>query len=204
MAARDEIRHGQLGDRVDVPLCATRGRHRGVHLLRGEHHPAQTQCRCQALARRTQVHHAIRIEALQRADGLTVVSELAVVVVFEDIGVGAPRPVHHRGTPGGVQRQPVGEVVGRGDQRGGGVEILQVADDGALPVEPDRGAGASGRLDAIPKDEEAVGLYRYRPGQAAHPRQYLHGVTGAGADQNRIRCGADTAHPGHVFGYSRT
>ena len=57
-----------------------------------EHHPAEPQTRRQALAGRAHVDDPVGVHALERADGLAVVAELAVVVVLHHVGVAALGP----------------------------------------------------------------------------------------------------------------
>ena len=68
--------------------------------VRGQHHPADAQSRRQCLARRADVDHPVRRDALQCADGRPVVAVFGVVVVLDDQMAGA-RPFHERGAPGG-------------------------------------------------------------------------------------------------------
>ncbi len=91
-------------DRVDVELLSARGGEHRVDQVVGHHHPAQPQRLGQALAGRSQVDDPVRAQRLQRADGLAVVAELAVVVVVEDVTAGALRPVDDGGAPRRMQR----------------------------------------------------------------------------------------------------
>ena len=81
-----------------------------------QHHPGQPQAGGQGLAGGAQVDDAVRVEALEGADRLAVVAELAVVVVLQDQAAGAPGPVDGGGPPVGVQRDAGGELVGGGQQ----------------------------------------------------------------------------------------
>ena len=92
LAAADEVGHRQLVDGVDVELLAAGGGDDVFEEIVGQRHPAQSQDRREGLAGRPEVGDAMRIETLDRTDGLPVVAELTVVVVFDDVTAGAPRP----------------------------------------------------------------------------------------------------------------
>ena len=97
---------------------------------RGRHdEPADAQAGPECLARGAEVHHSVRCEALERADGVTVVAELAVVVVLDDPRVAIPRPSDEaRAALGAHDRAQRILVSGRDDDggRGGGSEHLDV------------------------------------------------------------------------------
>lgn len=97
-------------------LCLDHLRHQ---VLR-QYHPPQPQPGCQGIARRAQVYDVFRVEPLQGADRLSVVTEVAVVVVLQNQPARATRPVDRRGPPVGVERYTRREPVGRCQQHGPG------------------------------------------------------------------------------------
>ena len=71
--------HLRLGDRVDEHV--------------GEDEPAETKGRGEGLAQRAGVDDSIGVEALERADRVSVVAVFGVVVVFDRVGVVGVQPV---------------------------------------------------------------------------------------------------------------
>src|SRR5208282_2282478 len=115
-AAGDEFGEGELlqgaGAAVEVFLGATeRLGHAG-----GRVEPAQPQPWGEGLARSADVNHGFPVEVLQRADGLPVVSELAVVVIFDNHGTAAAVPFHQSGAAGRGHYRPERVLVRGSDQ----------------------------------------------------------------------------------------
>ena len=89
----------------------------------GRHqHPAQPHARRQPLARRADVDDLLGRQPLQRADGDAVVAVLGVVVVLDDQPL-APRPTRSARRVARVPARRRRELVGGGDDHGGGVGL---------------------------------------------------------------------------------
>ena len=86
-----------------------------------------------------EIDDTVGTQRLQGADRLAVVAELAVVVVVEDVTVGALGPLDDRGAPRRMQRHPVRVVVGGGEEHGGHVEVVELGHHRAVLVETDWG-----------------------------------------------------------------
>jgi hypothetical protein len=113
LAAREQVSEREL---VDGRRPGTQRRHLGfqwcLQRLR-DHQPTQAHARRKGLTHAAGEHNAVRIQRLHRPDRLSVVAELAVVVVLDDEAAAASGPFHHRGSPRGRQHHPVRVLVGR-------------------------------------------------------------------------------------------
>ena len=114
-----------------------------------EHEPRQPQPGRERLARGAGVDDVLGIEALERARGLAVVAELAVVVVLDHDRPALARPGHERRPAGGRERRAERELVGGGEQRGVGLDRLRAVlvdrhrhDPPRRPRARSRGGGA--------------------------------------------------------------
>ena len=118
-ARLDEVREGQLIGAAAHACARPFHRQHGVDEAVGQHHPAEPQRGRETLAHRAQVHHPLGIQALHRPDRLSVVAELAVVVVLE----GSPPARLAQSTTAarraGCSGPPIGKLVGGREQRGG-------------------------------------------------------------------------------------
>ena len=92
----DELCQGQLFGRWRAVVCLQLRAPDIGHEVRRDHEPAETKGRRQHFAGGTDVHHAIRSQALQGANWLTVVSILRVVVVLDDDRTLPGRPLEQR------------------------------------------------------------------------------------------------------------
>jgi hypothetical protein len=119
-SGRDELGQGQLIERAGLPVGQPLGRGDIAHQVAGQDQPAEAESRGQALAGRAGVDDVIGREALNGADRLAVVAELAVVVVLDDYAAGVAGPLDHPGPAPRLQRHPERELVGRGQQDGAG------------------------------------------------------------------------------------
>ena len=135
--------------------------------------PADAQGGRQGLADRSQRHHAVGGEALQRADRLPVVAELGVVVVLEDHPVDLVRPLHQLVATGRAQHRPGRALVGRRQQHGTGTAGAQVVDpdplrvDAGPPTPAARPAARCGRGPAGPGPPARSARCRARRGRRA-------------------------------------
>ena len=94
LAARDEIGQRELLDHGRAAVGEPLGERQLTGQPRRAQHPAEPQRRDQPLARRADVAHALRREALERAERPAVEAQLRVVVVLDDqpLDLVAPRP----------------------------------------------------------------------------------------------------------------
>src|SRR4029077_6177587 len=86
---RELVKTGGAAVRQQLLLCDRAGQRR-----RGQD-PAQPDRGRQRLADRAEGEHPVRGDALQHPDRLTVVAELRVVVVLDDVAVATAGPLHH-------------------------------------------------------------------------------------------------------------
>ena len=199
-ARRDELRECQLVQRArpfDVPL----GRHDLRDQFLGQHHPGEPETRRQRLARRAEVHHPLRIEALQSAHRLTVVSELPVVVVLQDQPAGGARPVDSRHAPVRAQLDPGRVLVRRCHQyRADSVQSRQIVSARATFVDVEGRDTQAGARQQVAIDVEAIRLDGHRP-YPPRPECLRHQhqtVVETGADDDPLRLGVHPAGPRQI------
>ena len=92
IATRHELGERRLGELRDVAVATTLFGHRRAKCGRQDE-PADAQTGPECLARGAEIHHSVGRDALERADGVTVVAELAVVVVLDDPRVAFSGPI---------------------------------------------------------------------------------------------------------------
>ena len=93
-----------------------------IDKIRRYHDVAESQRREQNFAERSDVDHAgVRVEALQRGDGLAFVAVLAVVIVFDDPRAGALSPFDQLQTARSAHGDAERKLVRRGHERGAGL-----------------------------------------------------------------------------------
>ena len=196
--ARDEVGERQLAERLGVEVAvelrsATGWTRCGGSTIQPSRTPGPS-----VFDARADVDDVVRRGALQGADRLPVVAELAVVVVLDDDAADAPRPrgeragaVRCRVTPGRV-------MVGRGDHHGPprrreGVGVRApipstASGDDPLPGEPHHLAvkGKPGILHARPR--------RRRPAR----REQVQRPARAGGDHDPLRVGLHPAGAAEV------
>ncbi|RPK52228.1 hypothetical protein EES40_02935 [Streptomyces sp. ADI93-02] len=197
----DELRERQLVRDAGHPVEAALRLADLLHQVLGQHHPGQPQPGRQGLAGRPQVDDPLRVEALERAHRLTVVAELAVVVVLQDQTARGPRPVDRRGPPVGVQRDAGGELVGGGQQHRARTRCSRQR-PGPRPERVDRDArGAQARVgQEVPVDVQPVRLDGHPP-HPVTPQHLPHQrepVDEPGADHDALRVRVHPARPCQV------
>ena len=190
----DEVATGK-GAVVDW-MCGTPDQ-----LLR-EHHPGDPQPGGEGLARGAEVDHPVRVEALEGADRLPVVAELAVVVVLQDEAAGGPCPVDDRRPPVRGQRAAERELVGGRQQHRVRGERGQGVDARGTRVEGQRRGGEPGLAQQSGVVAEAVRLHGRGPGAApAQGAGYQHqAVREPRADHDPFGPGVDAPGAGQVLG----
>jgi hypothetical protein len=157
-AGRDELGQGQLVERAGLPVGQLLGRGDIVGQVAGQDEPAEAESRGQALAGRAGVDDVIGREALNRADRLAVVAELAVVVVLDHHAPGVTGPLDYPGPAPRRQRHPERELVGRGQQhRAGRADLVH---HGAAVVDRQHGQPQAGGRGHGPVAGLPVGLDR--------------------------------------------
>ena len=168
--------------------------------------PADAEGGRQGLADRSQRHHAVGRQALQRAHGLPVVAELGVVVVLEDHPVDVVRPLHQLVATGRAQHRPGRALVGRRQQHGAGTAGAQLVDPDPLrvdrrrPTPAGRLAARCGRGPAGPGSSSPIRSMPCAGEGAEHERQPLPEA----AHDDRVRgVGAAGTHPPVVAGEHR-
>ncbi len=120
-----------------------------------QHEPAESQPRCEQLARAAGVDDALGREPLQRADGLAVVAVLGVVVVLDHDRVVLLCPCQQCGASLGRQHAAEWRLVrGRHEQRVGG-DVGERVGAQAVCVDGDRNWLESAVCDDTAMDEEA-------------------------------------------------
>ena len=102
--------------------------------LWGHHHPPDAQSGRQCLARRADIDHPIRCDALQGTDRCPVIAVFGVVVVLDDQVTGA-RPLHERGAPGGGEHHAGRRLVCGGGQHRRRAAVRQRGDVDAVVVD---------------------------------------------------------------------
>ena len=81
-----------------------------------QHQPSEPKPRRQRLARRPHIDDTFGIDAVQRTDRAAVVTEFAVVIVFDDHSAGTSRPINDRRAAVGMQRHAKRELMRRREQ----------------------------------------------------------------------------------------
>jgi hypothetical protein len=156
-AGRDELGQGQLVERAGLPVGQLLGRGDIVGQVAGQDEPAEAESRGQALAGRAGVDDVIGREALNGADRLAVVAELAVVVVLDDHAPGVTGPLDHPGPAPRRQRHAERELVGRGQQhRAGRADLVH---HGAAAVNRQHGQPQAGGRGHGPVRGQPVRLH---------------------------------------------
>ncbi|CAM5240306.1 hypothetical protein SGRIM128S_07946 [Streptomyces griseomycini] len=201
VARLDEIGEGQLvrdpGPRLALALDAQHGLHQVVR----QHHPAQPQRGGEALAERAQVHDVLRVESLDGAHRLPVVTELPVVVVLQQHAPARARPVHRGGPSLGVERSSRGELVGGGEQgRPHSLQRGQLSGARAVSVQRQGHGPYPCRLQDRPVERQSVGLHGQGAAQHLPAEEQAQGVREAGAHDDRLGAGAYAPHAGQVSG----
>src|SRR5436305_5476713 len=84
LASRHERGEGQLFNRRRCADAQANGLHDRIHEWSRDHEPSEPYSRCQRLAGCSRVHHTVDVETLECSNRLTVVTELAVVIVLDD------------------------------------------------------------------------------------------------------------------------
>ena len=200
-ARGDEFGQGQLVQRARHPVGVPLGRGDLRDEVGRRHHPGEPQAGGQRLAHRAEVDDPLRVEALERADGLTVVAELPVVVVLQDQAAGGAGPVDDRRAPVRVQRDPGRVLMSRRQQHGAdAVHPGQVLDPRAALVDVERRDAQPGVGQQIAVDVQAVRLDRHRPHppRLQRPGHQQQTMAEPGADHDPLRFGVHPAGPGQI------
>lgn len=135
----------------------------------------------------------VRIESLDGAHRLTVVTELPVVVVLQDEPAAGTGPVDHGRTPFRVQRTTRRELVGRGEQHTPYArQSGQLAGTGPVFVDRQRDRTDPGGDQQRTVESEPVRLHRQRAAQHTAAEQQPKSVREAGADHDPF---GGAAHP---------
>jgi len=95
VAGLDQLRQRQLLGERQLTLAQALDVEHGIEQGRRHREPRDPQSRREGLAGGARVHHALGVERLERAHGLAVEAELAVVVVLDHVAAGPLRPLHH-------------------------------------------------------------------------------------------------------------
>jgi hypothetical protein len=159
---------------------------------------AEPQTGGETLAGRSDVEHAIGRQALQRPDAF--LTQLGVVIVFDDQPVATLGPVDERGPPLGAHHDAGGELMRGGDDDRVGCGAGECADIDAVGVDGNRchlEAGLLGdqplRMPAGILERDLANALTGQP--AAGQRQPL---PEPGADEDMLGLGRDPAHAAEI------
>ncbi len=144
------------------------------------------------------VDDVLRVEALERARGLAVVAELAVVVVLDHDGLPLARPAHERRPPLGGEGRAERELVRGGEER----DIRGARRHGAVLVDRHRHDLAAGRERDRAVEIQARVLHRQRATRQRRQQQ-REALVEARADDDPVRVGDHAARAAEVGGERR-
>ncbi len=153
----------------------------------------------EALGHRARVDDHIRAERLQGAHRITVVAELAVVIVLDDHRAGAAGPVDDLHAAGRRQRHTGREVVARREQDRRRAAALELVDDHALAVHRDGDHAGAAPFDGSPVERQPVALHGEHVADDG-ARQEFQGRLHRGAQDDPVCGGADPARAAEVSG----
>src|ERR1700744_3722304 len=187
-----EGRRGDPGDHQDaLHLIDQAGR---------RHHPGQPQRRGQRLAGRSQEHHPVRGQPLQRGHRLPAEPVLHVVVVLDDQRLPLVSPGQQGGSALRGHQYPGRVLVRRRDHHRVDVGRGQLRDHQAVRVHPHRDRFQARVLGGVALPAPARILDRH-PAQAAAPQHLAdhgQGLRRRAADDHLLRLDDDPAHPGQI------
>ena len=165
-------------------------------------HPAEAQPRRQRLAHRAGQDDPPRIDALQAADGVPVVAELGVIVVFDHQPVDVAGPADQGGAAVRRQHDTRRVLVGGGDQHGPGLGPGEGRDIDAVGVhgdghEVDSGTSQQRQLTnagRVLDGEHAVPVLGEQPD---HDREAVRDTVG---HDDLVRRGVGRPYPAEITG----
>ena len=199
----DQAGEGELVDAGAAAVAAGLLRSKVVdHSWRAEN-PAEAQGRGQGLADRAEGEDVLGSEALDDADGLTVVAELGIVVILDDPAAVAAGPVDQSVSAVGGQHDARGPLMGGREKHSVGAATVQDVDIKAVVVDRNRdevGAGPSGGGN---RGFVVAGIFDSDQAHTAidkGPQHQVQALGEPGAHDQPVGVGGGAAYPVQVAG----